>query len=49
MGSHKVKMELQEIGWVGVDRIHIALNREQCWALLNMIMSFGFHIMKVIS
>jgi hypothetical protein len=35
-------MDFREIGWEGVDWIHLAQDREQWWILVNMI-SFVFH------
>jgi hypothetical protein len=33
-----IRMDLREIGWEGVDWIHLAEDRNQ-WALVNMVMS----------
>jgi hypothetical protein len=33
-------MNLREIGWEGVDWIHLAQDREQWHALVNMVMNF---------
>jgi hypothetical protein len=32
-------MNLKEIGWGGVDWIDLAEDKEQCWALANMVMN----------
>jgi hypothetical protein len=32
-------MELREIGREGVDWIHLAQDRDKCWALVNMVMN----------
>jgi hypothetical protein len=31
-------MDLREIGWEGVDWIHLAQDRDLCRALVNMVM-----------
>jgi hypothetical protein len=33
------KMGLREIGWEGVEWIHLAQDRDQWWALVNMVMN----------
>jgi hypothetical protein len=38
-----IKMELREIGWDGVDWIHMAQDRDQWRALVKTAMNFGFH------
>jgi hypothetical protein len=35
-----IKMDLREIGWGGVDWIHLILGRDQGWALVNTEMNF---------
>jgi hypothetical protein len=32
-------MDLREIGWEGVDWIHLTQNGDQWWALVNMVMN----------
>jgi hypothetical protein len=32
-------MDLTEIGWEGVDWIHVAQDREQWWALVNTVVN----------
>jgi hypothetical protein len=32
-----IRMELREIGWVGMDWNRLAEDRDQWWALVNMI------------
>jgi hypothetical protein len=32
-----MRMALREIGWEGVDWIHLAQERDQWWALVNMV------------
>jgi hypothetical protein len=34
-GKNNIKMNLREIGWVGVEWIHQAQNRDQWWAVVN--------------
>jgi hypothetical protein len=34
-------MDLREIGWEGVDWIHLLQDRDQWWALLNMEWTLG--------
>jgi hypothetical protein len=36
-------MDLREIGWEGVDWLHLAYDRDQLQALMNVVMTFGFH------
>jgi hypothetical protein len=36
-----IRMDLREIGWEGVDWIHLAQDRDQWWALVNTVMNFG--------
>jgi hypothetical protein len=33
-----IKMDLKEIGWEGVDRIHLAQGKDQWLTLLKMVM-----------
>jgi len=33
-----IGMDLREIGWEGIDRIHLSQDRDCWWALMNMIM-----------
>jgi hypothetical protein len=37
-----IKMDLRDIGLGGVKRIHLALDRDRCWALVNVVMTFEF-------
>jgi len=32
-------MDLGEIGWEGVDSIHLVQDRDQWWALVNLVMN----------
>jgi hypothetical protein len=34
-----LKMDLRDIGWGGVEWIHLAEDREYWWALLNTVMT----------
>jgi hypothetical protein len=40
-----IKMHLGEIGWDGVDLIDMAQDRDQWRALVNTVLTFGFHKM----
>jgi hypothetical protein len=42
-------MDLKEIGWEGVDWIHLTQDRDHRWALVNMVISYRFHKVKGIS
>jgi hypothetical protein len=33
-----IKIDLREIGWIGMDWIHLAQDRDQCRALVNTAM-----------
>jgi hypothetical protein len=45
MWEHKIKLDLREIGWGGMDWIHLAQDRDQWSALVNMVHISGFHKM----
>jgi hypothetical protein len=32
-------MDLKEVGWEDVDLVHVAQDRDQWWALVNMILN----------
>jgi hypothetical protein len=34
-----ISMDIRETRWEGVDRIHLAQDREQWWALVNTVMN----------
>jgi hypothetical protein len=34
------KIDLREIGWDGIDWIHLVQDREHCKALVNTVMNF---------
>jgi hypothetical protein len=34
-----IRMDLGEKGWEGADWIHVAPDRDQWWALVNMVMN----------
>jgi hypothetical protein len=40
-----IKMDLREIGWGGVDWIHLAQDGDQWRALVNMVMTLHVHKM----
>jgi hypothetical protein len=33
-----IKIDLQEVGWQGTDRIYVDEDRDRCWALVNAVM-----------
>jgi hypothetical protein len=37
-----IKMDLQEVGWVGMDWIELAQDRDRWWALVNEVMNVVF-------
>jgi hypothetical protein len=39
MWVDNIKMHLTEIGWGGMDWIDLAQDRDQWWALVNMVMN----------
>jgi hypothetical protein len=36
----EAKRDLRETEWEGVDWIHLAQDRDQWWAVVNMVMNF---------
>jgi hypothetical protein len=40
-----IKMDLLEIGWGGVDWIRLVQDRDKWRALVNAVLTFGFHEM----
>jgi hypothetical protein len=34
-----IRMDLSEIGWEGVDWMHLAQGRDQWWAVVKMVMN----------
>jgi hypothetical protein len=34
-----LKMDFEETGWEGMDRLHMAENRDTWWAVVNTVMS----------
>jgi hypothetical protein len=41
--ENNIRMDLQEIGWEGVDWMHLAQDRDQWQALVNTVYTFQFH------
>jgi hypothetical protein len=39
-GEDNIRMDLREMGWEGVDWMHLAQDRDQWRALVNMAMNF---------
>jgi hypothetical protein len=39
MREDTIKMDLRQIGWVGMDWIHLSQDRDQWWASVNTIMN----------
>jgi hypothetical protein len=39
---NSIKMDLRKIGWDGMDWIHLAQDRDQWRALVNMVMNLRF-------
>jgi len=37
-----IKMDLQEVGWEGMDWIALAQDRDRWWALVNVVMNLQF-------
>jgi hypothetical protein len=37
---NNIKIDLREIGWGGIDWIDLAQDRDQWWALVNMVVNF---------
>jgi hypothetical protein len=44
-----IKMDLQEVGCEGMDRIDLAQDGDRWRALVNEVMTFGFNKIRVIS
>jgi hypothetical protein len=34
-----IKIDLQEVGWGGMDWIDLAEDRDRCWAVVNAVMN----------
>jgi hypothetical protein len=41
----KIRMDLVEVGWGGVDWIDLAQDRDRWTALVNSVLNLGFHKM----
>jgi hypothetical protein len=37
--EYHIKMDLQEVGWGGVDWIELAQDRDRWWVLVNVVMN----------
>ena len=37
-----IKMDVQEVGWWGMDWIDLAENRDRWWAVVNAVMNLWF-------
>jgi hypothetical protein len=46
---YKIKVDLQEVGYVGKDRIDLPQDRDRWRELLNVVWTFGFHKIRGIS
>jgi hypothetical protein len=42
---NNIKLDLREIGWIGMDWIDLVLDRDQWRALVNTVMNLRFHKM----
>jgi len=38
-----INVDLQEVGWRGMDSIDLSEGRDRWWALLKAVVNFGFH------
>jgi len=38
-----IRMDVREIGWEGVDWMHLAQDMDQLQAVVNTVMNFGFY------
>jgi hypothetical protein len=43
--ENNVKMVLREMGWCDIDWIHLAQDRDQWRALVNMVMNDDYHLL----
>jgi hypothetical protein len=34
-----IKMDLQEVGWGGMDWLELAQGRDRCWTLVNVVLN----------
>jgi len=49
MGGYTIKMDLQEVGWRGMDWIDLTQDRDWWLALVNVVMKIQVHKMLGIS
>jgi hypothetical protein len=47
--EESVEIDLQEVGWGGMDWIYMFQDRDKCWALVNAVMNIQFHKTRGIS
>ena len=40
--ENNIKMDVQEVGWWGMDWIDLAENRDRWWAVVNAVMNLWF-------
>lgn len=41
MGGDNIKINVRKIGWCDIDWIHLTLNRDLWWPLVNAVMKLG--------
>jgi hypothetical protein len=41
--KNEIKIDIREIGWGGIDWIHLAQDRDQWQALVNTVLNRQFH------
>jgi hypothetical protein len=40
--ENNIRMDFREIGWGGVDWLHMAQDKDQWWVLVNMVLNLRF-------